>query len=109
MDIWTGNDWQNKEKLRQAYIDHYTHVRAVVPKENLLEFKSQDGWEPLCAFLGKPVPEEPYPHINDGEWFVSQHKYWWYLLNGRILVKNSWKLLALGAAWAAWWVYRFKV
>lgn len=22
------------------------------------------GWAPLCAFLGKPIPAVPYPHVN---------------------------------------------
>lgn len=24
----------------------------------------EDGWEPLCRFLGKEVPDEPFPHAN---------------------------------------------
>jgi hypothetical protein len=27
------------------------------------------GWEPLCAFLGKPVPKQPFPHVNDTQGF----------------------------------------
>jgi hypothetical protein len=23
-----------------------------------------DGWEELCAFLGHPIPDEPFPHAN---------------------------------------------
>ena len=22
------------------------------------------GWEPICKFLGKPVPDQPFPHEN---------------------------------------------
>lgn len=29
--------------------------------------KMGDGWEPLCEFLGKPVPDEPFPWVNDAE------------------------------------------
>ena len=36
----------------------------MVPKENLLVWNVKDGWEPLCNFLGKPVPEGPLPHDN---------------------------------------------
>lgn len=28
----------------------------------LLEFSVKEGWEPLCAFLGVPVPDEPFPY-----------------------------------------------
>ena len=48
------------------------YVKSVVPKEDLLVWNLKDGWEPLCKFLGKPVPEGPIPHDNktsDPEWF----------------------------------------
>lgn len=25
----------------------------------------RDGWEPLCDFLEVPVPDDPFPYIND--------------------------------------------
>ncbi|PNP81069.1 hypothetical protein FNYG_05536 [Fusarium nygamai] len=39
-------------------------IRGLVPKEKLLEWTVEDGWEPLCKFLDKPVPDEPFPHVN---------------------------------------------
>lgn len=39
-------------------------IRGLVPKERLLEWSVEDGWAPLCSFLGKPVPDEPFPHAN---------------------------------------------
>lgn len=30
-----------------------------------------EGWEPLCAFLGVPVPDEPFPNMNDRAQFRS--------------------------------------
>lgn len=35
-----------------------------LPRERLLEWSVKDGWEPLCKFLGKPVPDEPFPNGN---------------------------------------------
>eukprot|EP00605_Chrysophyceae_sp_TOSAG23-4_P000874 GSChrysophyteH1.ASY1.ANO1.965.1 assembled CDS len=35
------------------------------PVDRLLVFEAKDGWEPLCSFLGVPVPNCPYPHVND--------------------------------------------
>lgn len=32
--------------------------------ERLLVFDVAEGWGPLCAFLGVPVPDEPFPHRN---------------------------------------------
>lgn len=56
-----------QEKSRPAYRDHYALVRRVTPKERLLEYKLGDGWEPLCEFLGKSVPDVAFPHVNDSE------------------------------------------
>jgi hypothetical protein len=27
----------------------------------------KEGWEPLCKFLGKPIPDEGFPRTNDAE------------------------------------------
>ncbi|TDZ31617.1 hypothetical protein C8035_v001849 [Colletotrichum spinosum] len=51
---------------RDRYRRHYAEVRAaVVPGERLLEFKLEDGWGPLCEFLGRDVPPDvPFPVAN---------------------------------------------
>lgn len=28
-------------------------------------YEVSQGWGPLCDFLGKPVPQEPFPRVND--------------------------------------------
>lgn len=48
---------------------HNAGVRAAIPPERLLEWSPKDGWEPLCAFLEVPVPDEPVPHVNDSDSF----------------------------------------
>ena len=62
---------QSKEemqaKARKMYKDHYDFVRKVTPKERLLEYRLEDGWEPLCRFLGKEVPDVEFPRVNDGD------------------------------------------
>ncbi|MGE0387191.1 MAG: sulfotransferase family protein [Gammaproteobacteria bacterium] len=54
---------------RAAAIAHYQRhveeVKAAVPPERLLVYSVDQGWEPLCAFLGLPVPEAPFPNVND--------------------------------------------
>ncbi len=49
-------------------IDHFKRhtetVLATVPKDRLLVFEAAQGWAPLCAFLGVPVPDTPYPREN---------------------------------------------
>jgi hypothetical protein len=48
------------ERHNQAVIDY-------VPRERLLVFDVREGWEPLCDFLECPVPEVPFPRLNEGE------------------------------------------
>ncbi len=39
-------------------------VVDTLPAERLLVFSPRQGWEPLCAFLGVPVPDGPFPRVN---------------------------------------------
>lgn len=49
------------------YEQHYALVRQMTPKHRLLEYELGSGWEPLCEFLGKPVPNVPFPRANERE------------------------------------------
>jgi len=44
-------------------------VQATIPPERLLVHNLGDGWEPLCRFLGRPIPEAPYPRSNSADEF----------------------------------------
>lgn len=50
-----------KENRIQFYEDWNEFVKHKIPEDRLLVFNAKEGWEPLCKFLGKPVPEGPYP------------------------------------------------
>jgi len=65
-----GATW-HKEEIRKAFHAYNDKVKATVPASNLLVFEAKDGWEPLCSFLGVPVPAVPYPRANDTEEFQS--------------------------------------
>ncbi|KAL9108426.1 MAG: hypothetical protein Q9227_006760 [Pyrenula ochraceoflavens] len=54
-----------RQRAREAYREHYALVRRVVPKARLLEFRLEDGYEPLCKFLGKEIPSQPFPAVNE--------------------------------------------
>jgi len=45
-------------------------IRSITP-ERLLIFEAREGWAPLCQFLGKPIPDVDFPHVNSSEEFVS--------------------------------------
>lgn len=53
-----------QQNAKWVYRDHCNMVRGMVPKDKLLEWSVEDGWEPLCKFLDKPVPDEPFPRTN---------------------------------------------
>ncbi|MFB4267887.1 sulfotransferase family protein [Nonomuraea sp. GTA35] len=57
-------DPRDRDRVIAAYERHLAEVRAAVPAGRLLEWEPADGWEPLCAALDLPVPDEPFPHEN---------------------------------------------
>ncbi len=62
--------------LKRAFTAHNDAVKAAIPAKQLLVYQVKEGWEPLCAFLGVPVPSEPFPRTNDRAEF-------WELISGK--------------------------
>ncbi|KAL2042336.1 hypothetical protein N7G274_004825 [Stereocaulon virgatum] len=60
-----GNNQELRDNARSVYKEHYAHVRAITPKERLLDFQLKGGWGPLCEFLGKEIPEVPFPKLHE--------------------------------------------
>ncbi len=58
-------------KARGAYEAYYDEVRRLVPEERRLEYRLGNGWEPLCEFLGVPVPDIEFPKTNTRETHVQ--------------------------------------
>lgn len=66
--IWNGTfhgRFLEKDYAFEVFHQHIADVKAKVPADQLLVFEVKQGWEPLCEFLGVPVPDEPFPHLND--------------------------------------------
>jgi hypothetical protein len=59
-------DTLGKDAYIAQYLRHIDEVKATVPAERLLVYSVTEGWEPLCHFLGQPVPDKPFPHANAG-------------------------------------------
>jgi hypothetical protein len=55
-----------EERCIRQYNQHIAEVKATVPEDRLLVYSVTEGWEPLCSFLGHPVPERSFPHANAG-------------------------------------------
>lgn len=70
LERFTGTArWDDPATLMAAYARHNAEVKEVMPQERLLEWRVDEGWEPLCRALGLPVPEEPFPWTNRrSEW-----------------------------------------
>jgi len=47
-------------------------VQRTVAPDRLLVWQASDGWKPLCEFLGAPVPDAPFPRVNDSNEFASR-------------------------------------
>lgn len=63
-----GGDFSEANVIA-AFERHNAQVRATIPPERLLVFEAAHGWEPLCRFLGVPVPDTPFPRTNSREEF----------------------------------------
>ena len=64
-----GGRIADREHAIAVHKAHNAAVAAAIPPERLLTYEVREGWEPLCAFLGVPVPEGPFPHSNTTEAF----------------------------------------
>ena len=49
-------------KYYQEWIED---VKNTVPEDRLLIYNIKDGWKPLCDFLNVPIPDSPFPFLED--------------------------------------------
>ncbi|KAI9726319.1 MAG: hypothetical protein M1828_001593 [Chrysothrix sp. TS-e1954] len=118
LNCWTSNSWRSRSALEKGFLDHYAHVRAVVPADRLLEYQPSQGWAPLCKFLDVEIPKtkgekeafgeehEPFPNVNDSASVVELHKMicWWRA--GVVAAKGAGVGAVMVAIVAAWWAWR---
>jgi hypothetical protein len=74
--VWDGTfqgRFQDRSFAIEIFNQHNDQVRRDVPEDRLLVYEIREGWGPLCAFLGVPVPEgKPFPHLNDADEFRAR-------------------------------------
>jgi hypothetical protein len=86
--------------VKHVFQEHYDHVRSLVPKERLLEYRIGEGWEPLCEFLGEDVPDnEEFPRGNSTEDFQNALKLIWRIQTVFNLGRG---VLFVGGVWVSW-------
>jgi hypothetical protein len=71
--VWEGvfDGRIDEDHAIRTFTEHNEAVRREIPAGRLLEFEAVHGWEPLCAFLDVPVPDEPYPCSNERAAFAA--------------------------------------
>lgn len=60
-----GGGLEDKVAAQRVFEQHEADVKAAFAEDRLLVFHPREGWEPLCTFLGKPVPATEFPNVND--------------------------------------------
>ncbi len=60
---------EDEEHMISIFNKHNEDVKATCDPKRLLVYEVSEGWDPLCKFLGVPVPSEPLPRTNSSEDF----------------------------------------
>jgi hypothetical protein len=100
--VWDGTmrgRFEDRDEAIRIFEEHNRDVVATVPPERLLVFDVKDGWQPLCAFLGVPVPVgEPFPRLNDAVDFSRRQRDQYRHIVRRLLPALT-AVVAGGASW----------
>lgn len=100
--IWNGffKGRFDEPAFAKARVEEHNQRMRDAFGDRLLVMHVSEGWEPLCAHLGVPVPDTPFPNVNDTAQFKDELKKMRmaarapYVLGGILL-----------AALAAWFVF----
>lgn len=95
---------REREKCIAVFNKHNEEVRKNVPADRLLVFRVQEGWKPLCEFLGCDEPEGiAFPHLNEGKATVVEQAYKRFI--GPWFGKAALATGAVGLLLLGWWLY----
>ncbi|KAF1987527.1 hypothetical protein K402DRAFT_375640 [Aulographum hederae CBS 113979] len=99
-EVFCGCD-VGEEGLRERYEEHNELVRQLAAErpEMFLEFDVREGWGPLCAFLGREVPEEAFPRVNGEEAFHARKR----AVRNRVLVRLVVGIVVVGLVAGVVW------
>ena len=98
-----GRSVSTREDAYKVYDAHHAWLEETVPKDKLLYFSVKEGWEPLCKALDVPVPDQPFPRLNDAKSYEAVFK--GFAIKGLIRWAMVFAVLALGTGVATtWWM-----
>jgi hypothetical protein len=88
--VWEGegtfaSGHAEPQQLIDTMIRHNREVEEGVPSERLLVWSVAEGWERLCEFLEVPVPQQPFPHVNDRTEFLNR------VIDGSLQALRQWR------------------
>jgi hypothetical protein len=66
--VWDGifdGRFADRDHAVAVFEQHIANVQSVCPPGRLLVFDVAEGEEPLCSFLDVPIPNRPFPRLND--------------------------------------------
>ncbi|KAK2794890.1 hypothetical protein FQN51_000633 [Onygenales sp. PD_10] len=72
--LWVYFKGDFVKNAKTAFKEHFDSICQLVPRDKLLIFDVKEGWGPLCNFLGKPIPEGPFPGHDSLETFNERPK-----------------------------------
>lgn len=81
----------------RAYEMHCQNIRDEAAKRGIevLEYRPEQGWEPICKFLGKEIPNTEFPRLNEKAVFT--------IIKIVLVTRGLLAYAALGGSvWAAW-------
>lgn len=93
----------DRAKAIARYHAHIAEVKAAVPPERLLVFSVDQGWKPLCDFLGVDVPPTPFPNVNDRNQIKGMLK---GMVKGAYVILGLLGLAVAAVAGGAWYLLR---
>lgn len=67
--VFGSGDYHDADYAKSVYEKNWQDVQSAFGAERLLTYNIGDGWEPLCRFLDRPVPDIPYPRTNSSAEF----------------------------------------
>lgn len=110
-----GPGGTTESNMKRFFVEYHDNLRRIVPAERRLDFSVQDGYKPLCDFLGVPVPtvvvdgkevEDSFPRVNKGTAFLERLTVQNRLSNRRVMKKVCTSLSIIALVGVGLWYLR---
>ncbi|MEM7345109.1 MAG: sulfotransferase family protein [Chloroflexota bacterium] len=101
--VWQGmfeGEFDNRQKAIETVEQFNEAVKQHVPPERLLIYEVKQGWEPLCEFLDVPVPNTPFPHVNESKEMIRAIG--WARVISKVLSIGAIVVILAGLIWLIW-------